>query len=133
MLILDKDITLFNPSSAAMPTLPPTPALPRFADESLLFATQPIFDADVSFNVDWLEPLTPKAGPSRLRDVEAAQDGETGAWSADDGGLQDLLDRTLLEEPVLSGRGERLLACGVQAPKSSDVLESRMVPGPSSE
>lgn len=117
--------------------LPPTPALPRFAEHSLLFATEPIFDADVSFDVDWLEPLTPKAGPSRLRDispVRADQDpsrGDSGPYEHED--PHQRMERLLSDEPVLSGRGEKQTRDKGLALSSRAAVEPRNKPEPSGE
>ena len=47
-----------------MRPVPPTPAMPRFADTSLLMAMEPIFGDVTLDDDDWLMPPTP--GPSRF-------------------------------------------------------------------
>jgi len=109
--------------------LPPTPALPRFADQSLLFSTEPIFDTDVSFSVDWLEPFTPKAGPSKPREATAAP---VHAITSRHGhnASEHPADHFNVEEPVLSGLGEKQVGLDVLLRNDSKI---NAIAGPSGE
>jgi hypothetical protein len=102
-----------------MHLVPPTPAMPRFAETSMLMSTQPIFGDITLDEDDWMEPPTP--GPSRLlppKSVKRSRQFNDRSCLAvceenwERGVLGEQAEDSLLtalEERVLIGRGERVV------------------------
>lgn len=97
-----------------MRPVPPTPAMPRFADTSLLMMTEPIFGDVTLDDDDWLEPPTP--GPSRIAAPKSVIRNKMLNRDAylpieeEDEDIQNLVGEDELqipEEEMFSGRGEK--------------------------
>jgi len=107
-------LTYITMSLPNMRPVPPTPAMPRFADTSLLMMTEPIFGDATLDDDDWLEPPTP--GPSRIaapRSVIRNKMLDRDAYlpiEEEDEDTQDRIGEDELqipEEVMFSGRGEK--------------------------